>query len=213
MNRISKPLQNRITPTGEIVADPARGLFMGNRGILHGQHRSLGAARWRHPHWIICRLAFRGRQRKVMAPGRYTELFFLDEATALAAGHRPCAECRREAWLRFRDAWRAAAGAETERCAPAIDRVLHQARVQSRTRRQVPHEARLGALPDGTFIRHGGALFLVLGDRLLPWHPGGYGRSLRRPADQIVTVLTPRPTVAVLTAGYRPVLHPSATGT
>ena len=95
------PLQNRVTPGGEIIADPARGTLMGNRGILHDAGQRLGVARWRHPHWIYCRLSFKGRRRAVMAPGRYTELFFLDEASALAAGHRPCYECRREDFLRF----------------------------------------------------------------------------------------------------------------
>jgi hypothetical protein len=144
------PLQNRVTPTGEIIADPARGTLMGNRGILHDADRRLGSARWRHPHWICCRLRFKGRRREVMAPRRYTELFFLDEATALAAGHRPCAECRREDFRRFQAAWRDAVGAEI--AAAAIDRALHAARIDPQTRRQTRFEAALADLPDGAFV-------------------------------------------------------------
>ena len=109
--RTDMPLQNRVSPLGEIVATAERGGLMGNRGILHDRDRRLGVSRWKHPHWVCCRLAFLGRHRPVMTPGRYTELFFLDEATALAAGHRPCAECRRADYTRFLDAWTAAHGA------------------------------------------------------------------------------------------------------
>ena len=124
---------------------------MGNRGILHDAGRRLGRARWRHPHWICCRLSFKGRKRRVMTPGRYTELFFLDEATALAAGHRPCFECRREDFRAFQAAWRRAFGARSEASAPAIDRALHAARVEPRSRRQIRFEAALDDLPDGAF--------------------------------------------------------------
>ena len=130
------PLQNRVTPAGEIIADPARGTLMGNRGILHDAQQRLGAARWRHRHWIYCRLAFKGRWREVMAPSRYTELFFLDEATALAAGHRPCCECQREDFRRFQAAWQQAFGHAAS--AGAIDRALHEARVEPRSRRSDP---------------------------------------------------------------------------
>ena len=126
------PLQNRVTPRGDIVATPARGTLTGNRGILHDAGRQLGAARWRHHRWICCRLDFKGRRRAVMAPGRYTELFFLDEATALAAGHRPCWECRREAFQDFQSAWRCAFGGADDVGAAAMDRILHRARVAPR---------------------------------------------------------------------------------
>jgi len=206
------PLQNRVTPFGEIVANAARGTLMGNRGILHDDERRLGTARWRHPHWICCRLEFRGRKRAVMTPGRYTELFFLDEATGLAAGHRPCFECRRDDFLRFREAWRCAFGAHTDASAPAIDRALHAARVNSRTRRQTRFEAPLDDLPDGTFVALPDAstsALLILGERLLPWRPGGYGSPRPRPATHGF-VLTPRRLVAVLRAGYAPDIHASA---
>jgi hypothetical protein len=197
------PLQNRVTPGGEIIADPARGTLLGNRGILHDAQQRLDAARWRHPHWIYCRLAFKGRWRKVMAPHRYTELFFLDEATALAAGHRPCCECRREDFLRFQAAWRRAFGHGAS--AGAIDRALHQARVEPRSRRQIRFEAPLDDLPDGAFVLlpDGPSPLLVQGDRLHPWHPGGYGLPRERGSGR-VSVLTPAPTIAVLRAGYRP---------
>jgi hypothetical protein len=206
------PLQNRVTPTGEIIADAARGTLLGNRGILHDGERRLGAARWRHPHWICCRLAFKGRRRRPMTPGRYTELFFLDEATALAAGHRPCCECRREDFRAFQAAWRRAF-ASSDASASAIDRVLHAARVESRSRRQIRFEAALDDLPDGAFVLLGddpSTPLLILGAHLLPWRPSGYGRPRPRPHTTGV-VLTPRPTVAALQAGYAPALHRSAT--
>jgi hypothetical protein len=207
------PLQNRVTPTSEIIADPARGTLMGNRGILHDANRRLGAARWRHAHWISCRLAFKGRKRPVMAPRRYTELFFLDEATALAAGHRPCCECRREAFRSFQAAWRRGLGPRCDASAAGIDRALHQARVDSRTRAQIRFEARLGDLPDGAFVLlpdDPSAPLLISGAGLLPWCPSGYGHPRPRPATASVLVLTPRPAVAALRAGYAPALHPSA---
>jgi hypothetical protein len=207
------PLQNRVTPTGDIVADPARGTLMGNRGILHDAGRRLGAARWRHRSWISCQLSFKGRRREVMARGRYTELFFLDEHTALAAGHRPCFECRREAFRAFQSAWRRAFGAADDVRAAAMDRALHAARVDPRTRRQIRIEAALDDLPDGVFVLLGDAPllpFLTLGDCLLPWRVDGYGCARPRPAAIRCSVLTPAPTVAVLRAGYLPARHPSA---
>jgi hypothetical protein len=199
--------QNRVLPTGEIVALEERGTLTGNRGCLHDAAGRLGVARWRHPHWISCELSYKGWRRPIMAPNRWTELFFLDEAVALAAGHRPCALCRRADWLAFRTAWASAFGTLT--AAPEIDRILHAARVDSRSRAQKRHAAAAERLPDGTFILQDGSPALVTGSGLRPWRPGGYGPALPRPAGP-VTVLTPRPLVAVLAAGYRPRLHPSA---
>jgi hypothetical protein len=208
------PLQNRVTPTGAIVADPARGLFMGNRGILHDDRKRLGRARWRHKHWIICALEFRGRRRRVMEPRRYTELFFLDEAVALAAGHRPCAECRRDRFHAFRACWANGTGhAGALPKAAELDAALHVARVDSRRRRQATWEARLADLPDGTFIHLGDGddvPRLVLGDALPGWTPAGYRNVVTRPGATLVNVLTPRPTVSALAGGYMPELHPSA---
>jgi hypothetical protein len=204
-------LHNRVTPAGEIVADPARGLFVGNRGILHDDARRLGRARWRHKNWITCLLDFKGRRRDVMSPRRYTELFFLDEAVALAAGHRPCAECRRDRYRAFVAAWAAGTGHDgPPPRAHELDAVLHAARIDPTTRRQRTYMAELSCLPDGAFIRLEDAPLLVLGDRLLPWAPGGYGDAVARPSGGSVCVLTPRPSVAVLAAGYRPALYPGA---
>lgn len=199
--------RNRVTPEGSIVADPARGLFMGNRGILHDETGRITAP-FRHHNWVCCELDFKGRKRDLMQPGRYTELFFLDEAVALAAGHRPCAECRRADYNRFRAAWAKATGSRPS--ANAMDAALHEARIIPRLRAQRRHEADLTDLPEGTFILWEGRPALILDDRLLPWAPPGYGPPVPRPASGRVTVLTPAPTVATLRAGYRPALHPSA---
>ncbi|WP_062232294.1 hypothetical protein [Aureimonas sp. N4] len=200
------PLQNRVTPFGEIVADPARGLFMGNRGILHDETRQLGRSRWKHPNWIICRLDYRGTKRPLMSPGAYTELFFLDEATALAAGHRPCALCRPDAFRQFVAAWGKGHGGEPP-SAKAMDAALHAARV-TRGRQQVRTRAARATLPDGVMIEQSGAPWLIWQGRRHLWRFEGYGDSA--PLDEgEVTVLTPAPTLAVLHHGYAPVLHPT----
>jgi hypothetical protein len=205
------PRQNRVTPFGEIVAHPARGLMMGNRGCIHGPDGRLGRARWRTPHWICCVTEFRGRRVPFDLPGRYTPLFFLDEATALAAGHRPCAECRREAFRAFRAAWETALGGPAG--AVSIDRDLHAERVEGPTGRRRIHERDLAELPDGAMVALPAKptlAWLVRGAELLPWSPEGYGTPVQRPADVRASVLTPPSTVAALAAGYRPILHPSA---
>jgi len=195
--------QNRVRPTGEIVAEPVRGMFMGNRGILHDDAGALGLSRWKHPHWVTCVLDFKGRHRQVMRPKNYTELFFLDEAVALAAGHRPCAECRRADFNAFRRAF----GSDLR--APEIDAILHPARVDRRSRHQIRHAAAVTDLPDGSFILHEGAAHLVQGACIRPFCPPGYGPARPRPRGE-VTVLTPKPTLRALQNGYRPVLHRSA---
>ena len=200
------PRQNRVLPTGQIVADPAQGLFMGNRGCLHRHDGTLGKARWRGVAWITCLTKFKGRKRDLMAPGRYTELFFLDEAVALAAGHRPCAECRHAAWKAYGTAW-AQAGLPG-RGAKEIDLTLHAARVGP-DGTQITHVAEAADLPDGTFIALP-APHLVMSGRALPFAPEGYGPPIALPHGP-VTVLTPAPTVATLRAGFHPVLHPTAT--
>lgn len=196
------PLQNRVQPTGEIIAHPARGLFMGNRGILHEDGQRLGHRRWRHKAWVTCVLSFKGRRRKLMAPGRYTELFFHDEAVALAAGHRPCAECRRADYAAYRDALRIG-GPVAE-----LDGLLHAARAIPRAYAQRRHTAAIGDLPDGVFILSGDRPCLVHGDSLRPFSPAGYGAPLIRPRGETVTVLTPAPSVEALRGGYRPRLQP-----
>jgi hypothetical protein len=206
------PLQNRVTPTGEIVADPARGLLMGNRGCLHGPDRRLGTARWRSKAWICCVLDWKGVRRDPMPPGRWTALFFLDEATALAAGHRPCAYCRRADFTAFAEAWRAARGVagRARPRAPEIDARLHAERVEPGSRRQRTRPAVAGELPDGAMVRHGGTLGLLAGGRLLPWSFAGYLAPAPLPPRARVELLTPPATVAAIAAGYRPLVHPSA---
>jgi hypothetical protein len=210
VGEVLAPLQNRVMPTGEIVSDPGRGLLMGNRGCLHDRDRTLGVARWRSKLWICCVLEWKGVRRDPMPPGRWTALFFLDEATALAAGHRPCGYCRRADYLAFGEAWRSAAGLERRPWAVEMDAVLHRERVESRTRRQRVRTARAGSLPDGVMLRHDGTLGLLLAHRLVPWSFAGYLPPVRLAAGDAVEVLTPPATVSAITAGYRPALHPTA---
>jgi hypothetical protein len=205
----SVPLPNRVLPTGEIVADRSRGLMMGNRGCLHGQGRELGVSRWRSQLWICCVLDWTGVRRDPMPPGRWTALFFLDEATALAAGHRPCGYCRRADYLDFAQAWRAARRLDRRPLADEMDAVLHRERVDAR-RRQITHHAPAGELPEGVMIRVGGCIGLFLAGRLWPWSFHGYGAPAQASLPAEVEVLTPRSTVAVMAAGYRPLVHPTA---
>ena len=199
--------QNRVTPRGELIAVPDRGMFWGNRGVLHDpQGRLVRYSRGRA--WAICVLEFKGRRRQQWAPGRLTELFFLDEATGLAAGHRPCGECRYLDYQAFKRAWAAASGAGVPG-ADEIDTRLHHDRLAAPGIRRT-YEAPLAELPDGAMVELAGAPWLVYGGALLAWTAGGYRE--RRVAGQAspVTVITPRATVAVLAASYRPVIHPSA---
>jgi len=205
------PLQNRVTPSGEIVADPSRGLLMGNRGCLHGQGRTLGVSRWRSKLWICCLLDYQGVQRDPMPPGRWTALFFLDEATALAAGHRPCGYCRRGDFLAFAEAWRAARCLPRRPWAAEMDTALHRERTD-RSRRKLSYLARVHELPDGVMIRDGGGPGLLIADRVRPWSFGGYGAPAPADPGGRVEVLTPPSIVAAITAGYRPLVHPSALG-
>ncbi|MFD3403723.1 hypothetical protein ACFWUU_23770 [Kribbella sp. NPDC058693] len=202
------PLQNRVLPTQEIVADPGRGLLMGNRGSLHSPDRRLGTTRWRSKAWICCVLDWKGIRRDPMPPGRWTALFFFDEAVALAAGHRPCHYCRRRDFLLYAGAW-AQGQAERPRAAE-MDAVLHSQRVESRTRRQRTTVQDLADLPDGAMVRFDGRPALVLEQQVLPWSWEGYGEALRPPGLQQVETLTPPANLLVLKAGFAPLLHPSA---
>ena len=199
-------LQNRVLPTGEIVADPARGLFTGNRGALTLDNGRLGTSRWKHQHWIICDLHHpRGTYRGPTPDHGWMPLFFLDEASALSAGHRPCAYCRPQAYASFKSAWTKAHGAMSH---TEIDRKLHGDRVTS-ARAQIHHQSDCALLPNGTFLLHQDAPHLLWDTHLLRFTPGGYTAHTPRPTGP-VTVLTPAATVAALTAGYIPVLHPTA---
>jgi hypothetical protein len=196
------PLQNRVDPWGRLHSVDARGAWMGNRGVLHDASRRI-ARPWRLKAWILCRLDFKGRRREVFAPARYSELFFLDEATAFAAGHRPCAECNRERFNEFKRAW----GSEAK--AAEMDAVLHAERIAGGEK--VSYEARLGELPAGVMIERQGAALLVDASALFPWSFAGYGAALPRPAGAArVRVLTPRAMVRAIAQGLAPQIHPSA---
>jgi hypothetical protein len=201
------PLQNRVTPFGDLIATPERGLVYGNRGCLHdaaGRIRRRYAGR----RWIACRLRFRGWHRSpLLQAGRFTELFFLDEATAFAAGHRPCALCRREDYVRFGELWDGSGGAD------AIDARLHEERLAGRAQRH--HAAALDKLPDGAFVLREGAPWLVRGAALRRWTPGGYTERVERRAGEQAVLITPPSLVAILRAGWEPavpLLHPTASG-
>ncbi|WP_323763039.1 hypothetical protein [Maricaulis sp.] len=201
------PLRNRVAPTGDICTHTARGTLMGNRGILHDARHQLGTARWKHQAWVTCTLAFKARRRELMAPGNYTELFFTDEAVALAAGHRPCAECRRADFNRFRAAF---ASAHPDLPNPVraadMDRLMHKARVHSRSRAQVTHEAKLADLPEAVFFRasENGPPLVRWRGKVWAWSFAGYSAGPETLPER-VEVLTPEPTVKAIAAGYVPV--------
>jgi hypothetical protein len=200
------PLQNRVSPFGDLFASSARGLFMGNRGgRFHTDAKTLTARRWASRQWICCVLDFKDRQRDVW--GRfYTELFFLDEPTALAAAHRPCFECRRNDAEAFAEKWRQARGLGARPHAGEMDEVLHGERLRGRAKRL--HQ--IDELPDGAFVALEKAAFAIRRDALLRWTPAGYDARTLRPRGIAVDVLTPPAILAVLSAGYQPHWHPSA---
>jgi hypothetical protein len=202
------PLQNRVTPTGDIISTPHRGLFTGNRGIIHDPAtKTLLRKRWSSPAWITCLCEFRGWRRPVMARRSWTELFFLDEATAFAAGHRPCFFCRRDDAKRFRNAWQAGNGA-SDVSAKAMDAVLHRERLDRGNKRLHALPMPLAKLPDGAMVQQDDDCFLVAQGRALLWSPGGYvphARALDRPM-----LLTPPSTLRAIIAGYQPLLHQTA---
>lgn len=203
------PLQNRVNPFGELIAVPERGTLFGNRGSIHNPQQRI-VRHHRGKRWIACVLEFRGRHREVMQPGLYTELFFLDEATALAAGHRPCAECRRADYDSFRRCWAAAHGVSDGKlpAADAMDVVLHEERLVPPAGKKT-HRAEISALPEGVFILQDEEPWLLWGSALWYWTPGGYDRRRDRPVDGEVTVLTPPAMVRTIAAGYVPGVHPS----
>jgi len=202
------PLQNRVSPFGDLLATPARGLFFGNRGgRFHTDAKTLAMRRWASRQWICCVLNFKNRHRDVWSKG-YTELFFLDEPTAMAAGHRPCFECRRKDAELFAEAWRKAGGLSKRPYAPAMDAALHAERLSGRDKRT--SRQKIEALPDGAFVTMEDSAFALIGEKLLRWTPRGYDTPQARPRGISVEVLTPPSIVAVLSAGYQPRWHPSA---
>jgi hypothetical protein len=202
------PLQNRVTPSGEIIATPQRGLFTGNRGIIHDSAtKTLLNRRWSSKAWLTCVCEFRGRRRDVMSTQSWTELFFLDEATAFAAGHRPCFYCRRDDANAFRAAWERGNG-EAKVRAPGIDQALHTERLNGKAKRLHALPMPLEKLPDGAMVQAAGASYLIVRGRALLWSWDGYGEVGYTVRD--AALLTPPSTVRTFSAGYRPVLHPTA---
>ena len=204
------PLQNRVTPEGQIVAVAERGTMLGNRGgCFHRPDQTLLPRQFASRQWICCVLQFKQRRRSLMQPGRYTELFFLDEATAMAAGHRPCFECRRSAAVHFAELWQATEGSGGRAAAPRMDDRLQAERLDAKGRKVV-FQARIAELPDGSFVRHRGVATMVRAGSLRPWSFKGYGSSYAITAKTLVDVLTPRSIVQVLRAGFKPDVHQSA---
>lgn len=203
-------LQNRVDPHSQLHAVSARGTFMGNRGRLHNSERQI-VSPWKIKPWITCALSFKGRKRELMAPISYTELFFLDEPTAYAAGHRPCAECRRPAYKLFKEAWARAFPEQQDLSAKAIDALLHAARLNA-DGSQRTWSAKLADLPDGSMIEHAGECVLLWRSGQWRWSFTGY-LPLQPiiPAEQEVRVLTPQPIVSLFAAGLAGGLavHPS----
>lgn len=193
------PARNRVTPMGDIVAIPLRGAWTGNRGILHSGKE---VVRFHAGDlWITCALRFRGRWREQWQPHHYTYLYFHDEAVSFAAGHRPCAECRRDSYNCYRSAWAIGLGVDMP-SATEINRRLHGERVVRGTHRRRTHEMPWGELPDGTFALLGGSPVVVIGEELIEWSSEGYGAHRPRPEHGVADVITPPSTVAVLRAGY-----------
>jgi hypothetical protein len=193
------PACNRVTPLGEIVAIPLRGAWTGNRGILH---RGREIVRFHASDlWITCALEFRGRWREQWQPHHYTFLYFHDEAVSLAAGHRPCAECRRDSYNAYRSAWAVGLGVRPP-SAKEINRQLHRERIVPRTRRRMLNELPWAELPDGTFVWYDGAARLSLDGSLIEWTHAGYGAARPCPTRGAAHVITPPSTVAALQAGY-----------
>lgn len=204
--------RNRVDPWGELRAVPAKGAWLGNRGILHDDQQQI-VAPWRHKSWVTCRLNFAGIKREIFAPGSYSELFFLDEATALAAGHRPCAECRRQRYNEFKELWCMAnlEGAQAAKVPIAkIDERLHAERAAVGGKK-VTFQTEFQAIPPGTMIDVEGAAYLFWARRLHLWSPDGYSKTNIKPTPGMrVTVLTPASIVKVLSLGFVPQVHQSA---
>lgn len=207
------PLQNRVTPCSTILAIPEHGMFMGNRGCLHNEDRAIIRQTCSEQRWIICKVDFNGRRRTLMSPGKYTELFFLDEATALAAGHRPCAECRRENYRAFKGAWiEGNPNSGLSQCSSIteIDKILHQERL-TQAGKQLTYRGNLSDLPNGAMVVPNGTEEPCLWNQqgLYRWTPGGYEAHSTVAQDEEVMVLTPRSVINAIKCGFTPVFHPS----
>jgi hypothetical protein len=199
------PLQNRVNPMGELIADPGKGTLMGNRGCLHDAEKRLGRSRWKTKSWVTCALNFGGWKQKIMAPDHYTQLFFLDEATALAAGHRPCFTCRRDRFNAFLKNWQMAnLPGETKIRVTQIDPTMHAERTLPILARSV---AAVESLPDGAMVtQNGSQVWIKWRNGFHEWSFTGYGRAMAAPTEHMI-VVTPPSTVAVLQSGYEPEIH------
>jgi hypothetical protein len=198
-------LQNRVSPQGNIIITDARGAWMGNRGQLHGAGKHI-LRPFKLKAWITCLLEFKGRNRPVMSPNQYTELFFLDEATAFAAGHRPCFECRRKAYDIFKNNWikgNPEYGFNEKTSIQKVDEVLHSERIDDNNNK-VTFTSPFKDLPDGSFIRIEDEPYLVSGKQIFHWTPFGYGKGSLLSAAEKVCVLTPKSTVNAFREGYKP---------
>jgi len=195
-------MRNRITPFGSIIETKARGAWLGNRGVIHNERQEI-VRPFKLKAWITCVLQFKGRHREIMQPNRWTELFFLDEATALAAGHRPCGECRREDFKRFKTYWlkgNPEYGFHEKTSIKEIDNILHAERIRAGIK--VTHEEKLSSLPDGTFIELEDEPYLLRNKVIFKWTPCGYEEGRKLPASKTANVLTPLSIVNMLRAGY-----------
>lgn len=199
-------MRNRVTPLGDIEAFPLRGAWTGNRGILHSGTEIVRS--YASDLWITCLLEFRGRWREQWLPNRYTHLYFHDEAVSFAAGHRPCAECRRSAYIDYRDRWAQAMSIEPP-SARDMNRQLHRERLYRGTHRRRLHELAWSSLPDGAFVLYRDEPHLVLGNTLIEWTRDGYRAHRARPVRGDATVVTPPSTVAVLRTGYQVQIDPA----
>ncbi|OAN92955.1 hypothetical protein A8B84_20545 [Marinobacter sp. EhC06] len=203
------PLQNRVSPLGTIESSPARGTLMGNRGVLHNSKKEVQHL-FRNKGWITCLLEFKGRQRELMSAGFYTELFFLDEVTAFAAGHRPCAECRRKRYNEFRDVWSRVNDPRIEKPvrAPQMDGVLHEEGLHGD--QKVTWRSPISDLPHETMFSFDGVSYAICNQRVLRWAFGGYSVVEPEKLPDTVDVLTPKSVVRIVESGFRPQFHSSA---
>lgn len=198
-------LQNRVDPFGDLMRTTARGSWMGNRGVIHNDQQEIIRA-FKLKAWITCVLEFKGRKRKVMSRDRYTELFFLDEATAFSAGHRPCAECRRNDYNRFKSSWlkgNPGHGFDEKVSVQKIDAILDSERIEAHNTK-ITFEENIRDLPNGVFVLFKGNPFLILNRRMYLWSPFGYPKEIKLPHSDRLPVLTPRSIVNTFRAGYEP---------
>ena len=198
-------LQNRVDPFGNIITTKARGAWMGNRGILHNDEQQIIRS-FKLKAWITCKLEFNGRKRSVMSPNRYTELFFLDEATSFAAGHRPCFECRRNDYQHFKSLWikgNPDYHFDEKTSITKIDDILHKERID-RSKTKVTYNGNVEELPDGSFVLFDGKSYLILDQKMYLWSPFGYDKTNVLPMPDRLTILTPRSIINAFRVGYLP---------